>query len=331
MGLYTGTNTWIDHIYQFEQTDPVQGGDDGIDNRPLKELADRTRWLRDAIGRITRFENEVNITANTTIDSTKAGHLIVARATSGVVTLTLGDAATFTHGAIVPISSFTSIGSVITILPQSGQPITDPIEGNATVMYMHNKEHLMLIALTNHWKIVSCSGNFYSVGEEVKSRRERNNTIALKGQELQRAQYPRLWLYVQSLTYNQEVVPESTWWWDATTYRSCFSTGNGTSTFRLPDERGLFERMLDLSRGIDTSRGHPFPGGYQIDEFKSHKHPWGYGTERDDDDSGGSYDELTMRPYGQYHGKNGIPDPVMAAGGVETRPKNVAKLNLIKF
>lgn len=331
MGLYTGTNNWVDQIYQFEQTDPVQGGDDGIDNRPLKELADRTRWLRDAIGRITRFENELSVTSNTTIDSTKAGYLITARSTSGAVTLTLGDVATFSHGAILPISSFTSINCVIVIQPQSGQPITDPIEGNATVMYMHNKEHLMLIALTNHWKIVSCSGNFYCVGEEIKARKERNNTIALKGQTLNRSQYPRLWQYVQTLTFYQEVVPESTWLYDSTTYRSCFTTGDGSTTFRLPDERGLFERMLDLSRGIDTARSHNYAGGYENDDFKSHKHGWGYGTERDDDDSGGSYDEFTMRPYGQYYGKNGIPDPILPTGGSETRPKNVGKLNLIKF
>jgi hypothetical protein len=38
---------WESGIYQFEETDPVQGGPDGIDNLPNKQLANRTRYLRD--------------------------------------------------------------------------------------------------------------------------------------------------------------------------------------------------------------------------------------------------------------------------------------------
>lgn len=40
---------WENGIYQFEETDPVQGGPDGIDNLPNKQLANRTRYLRDLL------------------------------------------------------------------------------------------------------------------------------------------------------------------------------------------------------------------------------------------------------------------------------------------
>jgi len=40
---------WESGIYQFEETDPVQGGPDGIDNLPTKQLANRTRYLRDLL------------------------------------------------------------------------------------------------------------------------------------------------------------------------------------------------------------------------------------------------------------------------------------------
>jgi hypothetical protein len=33
-------------VYQFELTDPIRGGADGVDNRPLKNLANRTKWLK---------------------------------------------------------------------------------------------------------------------------------------------------------------------------------------------------------------------------------------------------------------------------------------------
>jgi len=39
--------TWSNEIYQLEITDPVQGGENGIDNLPHKNLADRTQWLKE--------------------------------------------------------------------------------------------------------------------------------------------------------------------------------------------------------------------------------------------------------------------------------------------
>ncbi|MGN8190570.1 phage tail protein [Burkholderia sp. 22088] len=38
---------WEEGVYQFETSDPVQGGPDGIDNVPTKQLANRTRHLKD--------------------------------------------------------------------------------------------------------------------------------------------------------------------------------------------------------------------------------------------------------------------------------------------
>lgn len=53
-----------------------------------------------------------------------------------------------------------------------------------------------------------------------------------------------------------------------------------------------------------------------INEMPIHNHDWRYGTEQDDDDSGGSYDEFTLRPSGW--GPNGEPDPpILDKGGDE--------------
>ena len=37
---------WAEGIYQIEMTDPVVGGEDGIDNTPHKQLAERTLFLK---------------------------------------------------------------------------------------------------------------------------------------------------------------------------------------------------------------------------------------------------------------------------------------------
>lgn len=40
------TATWEAGIYQWETSDPVMGGENGIDNKPTRQLANRTLWLK---------------------------------------------------------------------------------------------------------------------------------------------------------------------------------------------------------------------------------------------------------------------------------------------
>lgn len=45
------TATWEVGVYQWETSDPVMGGENGIDNRPTRQLANRTLWLKNEIAR----------------------------------------------------------------------------------------------------------------------------------------------------------------------------------------------------------------------------------------------------------------------------------------
>lgn len=40
---------WEDGVYQIEENDPVLGGENGVTNRPIKQLANRTTWLKNAL------------------------------------------------------------------------------------------------------------------------------------------------------------------------------------------------------------------------------------------------------------------------------------------
>ena len=53
---------WPDGIYQLEETDFVQGGVDGVDNLPLRQLAIRTAILRQQSG-TPYVENKTGSTA----------------------------------------------------------------------------------------------------------------------------------------------------------------------------------------------------------------------------------------------------------------------------
>lgn len=45
MALIKETAEWVENIYLIEPNDPVEGGEDGVDNRPHIELANRTAFL----------------------------------------------------------------------------------------------------------------------------------------------------------------------------------------------------------------------------------------------------------------------------------------------
>lgn len=50
-------NEWAAGIYQLETSDPVLGGPEGIDNLQAKQLASRTKWLKDQLAKIVDGTN----------------------------------------------------------------------------------------------------------------------------------------------------------------------------------------------------------------------------------------------------------------------------------
>lgn len=71
-----------------------------------------------------------------------------------------------------------------------------------------------------------------------------------------------------------------------------------------------------------------------IPEIPEHHHEWLYGTEQDDDNSGGSYDEFTITPGGNWGPAGEIPDPIGFTGG--SQPHNnmqpyVVRLKIMKL
>ena len=136
-----------------------------------------------------------------------------------------------------------------------------------------------------------------------------------------------------------------------TTYAALFSvvsviygSGDGSTTFNVPDLRGEFVRGLDGGRGVDAGRTL---GSAQSDTLKSHTHT-ATSTVADPGHNHGTGAKNTDYPNA---GGNNIPNPesiprfgatasattgitvstdITATGGAETRPRNVALNFIIK-
>ncbi|MCR1837489.1 MULTISPECIES: tail fiber protein [Rodentibacter] len=65
---------WEDGIYQIEENDPVLGGENGITNKPAKQLANRTLWLKKALELLTGKSKPKDLTADSASNADKDGH-----------------------------------------------------------------------------------------------------------------------------------------------------------------------------------------------------------------------------------------------------------------
>lgn len=65
---------WEDGVYQIEENDPVLGGENGITNKPIKQLANRTLWLKKALELFGKKSAPKDLTADSTSTADESGH-----------------------------------------------------------------------------------------------------------------------------------------------------------------------------------------------------------------------------------------------------------------
>lgn len=149
--------------------------------------------------------------------------------------------------------------------------------------------------------------------------------IPANGATLNRSEFPDLynWAVANELLIDQASIPS--------TAHGYFGTGDGSTTFTIPDLRGIFRRGADLSSG----RGGTSVGAYQSDGLPTHNHilytkvnvqgSWfgyegGRYTGYCQPQVGGTYTNTTTNAGGDIYGK-----------ADHVRPRNVSILPIIKY
>jgi hypothetical protein len=333
----------FDNVYQWEQTDAVLGGSGNMMNRPTQQLLNRTEWLNNRLGINTRFGGVVTFSTNgDTIDYNVIGKLIIADAIAGNKTFYLDSLGNWADNTVLTICCISSSYSVSI---SANQSTSDRIwwgSQDRGVMYMHDGEYMTLVKVSGKFIVVDCSASMSETGDSISGYQPRRGTIIKQGQTVLRADYPRLWEFVQNLGgYSSFVAVTDAVWLGSvnitdasgatvTIYpnKGFFSLGDGSTTFRLPDERGMFDRYADLSRGIDLNRqgGNNRIGSYEHDWLQTHDVDVPQNKTSQGQDG---YGKLTSG--GQGSEPSGIVAAAHFSGKNETMVKNVSKLGLIKI
>ena len=138
--------------------------------------------------------------------------------------------------------------------------------------------------------------------------------LAMSGQLVNRADYPRLWAFANA---SGLLVTEAQW---SGGQVGAFSSGNLSTTFRLPDGRAEFFRGWDNSRGTDAGR---VLGSEQLSANLAHSHTiFTRSTTNIQHDTSVEEDKSVLEDLTSSSG---------SSGGTEARPRNIALLACIKY
>lgn len=332
----------LNSITLVDTTDTVTGGLSGNANVATKQLADNDAYLYKIKGgfeNVVQLDNTGSVTSiNITTGNLLRNLVVLFHSDNVALTANLPAASGMRDGDVACIKRLASGPRNVTKLAANagaGDKIIDRYGNLLDYIYLHAGESVVMYKIAGspgYWHILEFNGNLYNVGDVVSGYQvTRQGALMRNGQVVNRADYPRLWDFVNAQLGASTglVVSDATWSSDPGStglypYKSRFSTGNGTTTFRLPDDRGTFERMLSMSgAGRDADRisagDDSIPGSLQNEALKSHTH--GYITYASSGGPGLAYST-------GYPSTSANSDPT---GGTETRPVNVGRVPWIIY
>lgn len=298
MANLTDAEIFESAIYQLATTDPVLGGPGGIANLQAQQLANRTAWLKAKLDDLGASGDANTFSGNLNDLKTTGFYLCRVAATNKPIS---------DDGMVIVCA--------ITVNPDGGsQPSTLQIfvDNGIGVLYWR----IMSNGVVLPWASAVLKSNYDTflgrlVGMVAPFAMETPPSGWLKcnGQAVSRTTYSALFAAI------------------GTTH----GTGNGTTTFNVPDLRGEFIRGFDDGRGVDDSRVFgSSQGDAMVEHVHSYDKPFTTGTAQ----SGAGQNVVAAidedNPTSAALAA-GFPFPDPPPTDTETRPRNVALSYFIKY
>jgi len=231
------------------------------------------------------YTDELLVTATITLDSTSLGKVVRLASTSATAfNVTLPPSSSSPNMKQICFLSQGGAHTMVNIVA-NGSDTINFLGQNLTSLALAQNEEIELYNYSGTWRVKSESTNLKSVGELLYSLSKLvPNTLVCDGRSLSRAQYPRLWNFINTKLDSSLIVSEATWNLQDSTVGSetyllypnkiKFSTGDGSTTFRLPvlvastafgalDNTSAPRTIGGFLRGIDDTKR--MPGTLQVD------------------------------------------------------------------
>lgn len=143
--------------------------------------------------------------------------------------------------------------------------------------------------------------------------------LIANGAQLSRTTFPALWAHAQA---SGAIVSDATW---LAGRPGAWSTGDGSTTFRIPDMRGLFMRAFHGGSGSYDSDTATTIGQYRDSQNKAHTH----NIKMD----GSTYAPGTSPTAAaqEFAGTTTYADRILSSGGAESYPRHVSTVFCVKY
>jgi hypothetical protein len=304
----------------------------------------------------TMISQTTMLTSNTTLTNSAAGQAFILQGGGGYFQVNVPDITTVPDS--VPIFFNSAGGNHINvgISAFAGQMFewysNQTNLGSttrSTILYLGQCENIWIMRFTypdgsKRWQVFGDTDGIRQVGEIIYDwSKIPLNTVLLAGQTLSRTNYARLWAWVQNLeaaclisdgSFNATTTLDGIQYF---TNRGKFTTGDGSTTFRIPLITSGSGTGTGFLRFVDGSTR--LPGSLQSDAFEDHQHETTIGTL-----SSSLFGKGFTRDKGNYNGHaSGQTDLTSLAGLVvgstfqasqktsyETRPVNIGAYGLIR-
>lgn len=215
MANLTESSIYETGIYQLETGDPVQGGTSGVSNTQAKQLANRTKWLRDAVLGMGGGGQAVIVSSGDLDAYAAPGFYFVESAVANKPESSTG---------LLVVNGLTTTGYGSKNVSQTFHAM-----GSAKVW-----TRLVFNDVPTAWVQILSSADAVAPGMVLAYAKNTAPTGWLKanGAAVSRTTYAALFANIGTT----------------------FGVGDGSTTFNLPDLRGLMVRGWDDGRGVDVSR-----------------------------------------------------------------------------